>query len=247
MFICDYCMLTLGFCHTDRAKSNGDYIKKNLINEYIFGIICKKRGDNMQGVNHIIANTCSGILGAECLFLFKNILAPKYTDFIPYINPTTVYDNIIDFLTPDTTSVTMVCIWWTIAVVLFYLGTLLPDCDSKKSIIGRIIYIPVEHRTWTHTIWIPLCIFICSIWLPILFYFGAGYLLHLLWDNLSVGGVCFLYPINGYKHYGNTGAKVKQGHWLKLYRTGKVSEGIVVGVLVVTTIFVSIYMFMNLL
>lgn len=201
----------------------------------------------MQGRNHIISNTCSAVLGAESLFLLKNIMDNfDYINYPFYENVRTAYDNIINFLIPNTTSTVFLCLWWLGIILLFYLGTLLPDCDTEKSIIGRVFYIPVEHRTWTHAVWFPLIIFVCSIWVPVLFYLGMGYLLHLLWDNLSVGGVCFLYPISKYKHYGNTGAKIKRGHWLRLYRTGKVSEGIIIGILITLTVAISVYIFMNL-
>lgn len=201
-----------------------------------------------QGINHIISNTCSMILGTGGLLLLKNTMdAHVHTNFLFYNNLKVVCDGVFKFLMPNTESTILLCFWWAAVIALFYLGTLLPDCDTQKSIIGRIIYIPVEHRTWTHAIWFPLIIFICSIWVPVLFYLGVGYLLHLFWDSLSVGGVCFLYPFSKYKHYGNSGAKIKKGHWLRLYRTGKMSEGIIIGILIVLTIGVSIYTFVNLI
>lgn len=193
----------------------------------------------MQGTNHIISNTCSIVLSAECLFLVKDITIKS----VPVIH--NLCESILNIMTPHTTSTILLCAWWAGAVFLFYLGTLFPDCDSKNSILGRVFHIPVEHRTWTHAIWLPIILLICSFWVPILSYFCVGYFLHLFWDNLSVGGVCFLYPITKYKHYGNTSAKIKRGHLIKLYRTGKISEYIVVGILIAVTIAVTIYMTMR--
>lgn len=191
----------------------------------------------MRGVNHIVVNTCSAVLGTECLISLKNISNTEIFD----VKKT--YNTIINFLTPNTDNILTMCLWWIGAIILFYLGTLLPDCDNRASILGRFVYIPVEHRTWTHTIWQPLIIFIISMWIPISFYLGAGYLLHLLWDNISVGGVCFCYPLSKYRHYGTNGAKIKKRHWFKLYRTGGISEYVIVIVSIVVTIVVTICMF----
>lgn len=191
----------------------------------------------MLGINHIITNTCSIVLGAECLLLLRDTVDKINIAFFK-----NAYDNTIKFLTPQMNSGITFYIWIASAILIFYLGTLLPDCDSRNSILGKIIYIPVEHRTWTHTIWLPLFVFICSIWIPILFYFGLGYLLHLLWDSLSVCGICFFYPFSKYRYYGGNGAKVKKKHRLKLYRTGKISEGIIVGIMIALTIAMSVYM-----
>lgn len=103
------------------------------------------------------------------------------------------------------------------------LGALLPDIDSKTSILGRYFHLPVEHRTWTHSLF-ALILLLPSLWAGL---FGRwvwiGYLLHLLFDNLSAGGVCFRYPFETYRVYPN-GAKVKPHHWCKCYHTGKSSE-----------------------
>lgn len=201
----------------------------------------------MQGINHIISNTCSAVLVGEGIFALNDFLEHFTGNNLPFYNNLRyVCIHTIDFLVPHTESTVFLCLWWTVAAFLFYLGSLLPDCDTKKSIIGRKLYIPVEHRTWTHTLWFPLSIFAVSLFAPVLFYLSAGYILHLFWDNLSVGGVCFLYPLSKYRHYGNNGAKMKKHHVIKLYRTGKVSEGVVIGILIAITLISLIYMFIKL-
>lgn len=102
-------------------------------------------------------------------------------------------------------------------------GALLPDMDSKSSLLGRYIHIPLKHRTWTHSIWallllLPIC------WLgPLFRCIWIGYVLHLMFDSLSACGVCFFYPFEKYREFPG-GAKVKMHHKLKLYHTSQKSE-----------------------
>lgn len=110
-----------------------------------------------------------------------------------------------------------------LALVIF--GTLCTDCDSKSSIIGHIVHIPVEHRTWLHAIWIPMVCLVFGYRFKILAWFGFGWLLHEFMDSFSAAGNAYLYPIVGYNKYGQ--AKIKKGiHNFKLYHTKKTSETI---------------------
>ena len=120
----------------------------------------------------------------------------------------------------------------------FLLGTLLADCDSRKSLLGRYIYIPVEHRTWLHSIW-PVLILgsISYCFCPIMMWLTLGYFLHLFFDNLSAMGIAWLYPFQTYRKY-PSGAKIADGHKLKLYHTGRASETAVIIVLTAITLLV---------
>ena len=126
-------------------------------------------------------------------------------------------------LTPDAVSVML-------ALFLFLVGCLLPDIDTGTSILGRKVRLPVEHRTWTHALWGPAALFAIAwfFWVPAA-WVGLGWLNHLFFDNLSVQGVCWLYPVPGYVEF-DSGAKIKRGHWLKLYKTAQASEYVVVAV-----------------
>lgn len=106
------------------------------------------------------------------------------------------------------------------------LGSLLPDIDSPHSILGRFVYLPVEHRTWTHSIYPVLGLVVLGHFFPFALYVAIGYFFHLLVDALSTQGVSFFRPINGYVRY-DSGAKVKKNHALRLYKTGSVSEVLV--------------------
>lgn len=114
--------------------------------------------------------------------------------------------------------------------MFFILGTLFPDIDSKQSILGRYLYLPVEHRTWTHC-WLPVVLLLyfaqTRIWLR---YFTLGYILHLAEDAFSYKGIDFFYPI--------TPKRKRNG----LYRTGHVSEQIFVCVLIGLSLALTLYL-----
>lgn len=117
------------------------------------------------------------------------------------------------------------------------LGSLLPDIDSKNSILGR--YVPfmediVGHRGITHTIWVVLLFFVGAYFSGNLFVWmvAFGYFFHLLQDSFSRQGVAWLYPLGkGYRSYGN--AKIKEGFHIPLYRVDSVTEYIIVGIFLV--------------
>lgn len=84
------------------------------------------------------------------------------------------------------------------------IGSLAPDIDTPKSMLGRCFY-PISfllnkiigHRTYTHDpiLWIPIAI-VLTIKYPILFGFFFGYLGHLFLDSLTADGIPFFYFIN---------------------------------------------------
>lgn len=113
-----------------------------------------------------------------------------------------------------------------LSILMFFLGVLLPDVDSKGSILGKFIYLPFRHRTWTHTFW-PIIIFLglSFLWTGF-FWLAMGMIAHLFIDSISFQGVCWFYPLSKYRYYPNGGA-VKKKHWLKLYRTGSKTEAVV--------------------
>lgn len=110
-----------------------------------------------------------------------------------------------------------------IGLGLYFVGTLLPDIDCETSMLGRYVYIPVQHHTWTHTAWVLALFAVFSLFSPVFVWLFAGYFIHLLCDSPSACGVAWFYPITKYKTYLN-GARVKKGHKVKLYHTGKTSE-----------------------
>lgn len=119
---------------------------------------------------------------------------------------------------------------------LLLLGSVLPDIDSRNSILGRYVHLPVEHHTWTHAVYIPTVLAFFAVWYRSVFWLLAGYMIHLFWDSLSAQGVCWFYKIlSDYREY-PSGAKVKRGHKMKLYKTGKTSEYVLLGILVTLSV-----------
>jgi len=94
-----------------------------------------------------------------------------------------------------------------IFLITLCIFTVIPDIDSHKSKVGKntfplsiILELFFSHRGFIHTIWPPLFIFF------IFWYFGytpigfaamLGYLLHILMDSLTLGGV----NLFGFKKY----------------------------------------------
>lgn len=110
------------------------------------------------------------------------------------------------------------------AAVLYVLGTLLPDVDNRRSMLGRFVYIPVGHRTFTHSIWPVIAFLVLSIRFRPAFWLASGYALHLFWDSFSACGVCWFWPFSKYRSYPG-GAKVKARRvLLGLYHAGETSE-----------------------
>lgn len=129
---------------------------------------------------------------------------------------------------------------FAIFVLFVVIGTLFTDCDSKTSILGRIIYIPVEHRTWLHAIWIPLLCAFAGLRFAPAGWFALGWFLHEFMDSFSREGNAYLYPITKYNKYGS--AKVKKGiHNFKLYRTNSRSETIFVIFVIAICIVVGVF------
>lgn len=123
------------------------------------------------------------------------------------------------------------------------LGSLLPDIDSPDSMLGRYVHLPVQHRTLTHAIWIPLVLFVLAIigwgssfWSLVAFGISLGWFSHIAVDGVSTAGVAYLWPMTDYIRY-SSGAFCAKGHthW-KLYRTGETSETMVVVAIVVLTV-----------
>lgn len=182
-----------------------------------------------MGKNHIVTNVCTG-LWLSTGFIWSQTYDGKFE-----VQIQTIRGHILDYLKPQT--IIPIWVFIPICLLLFLLGTCLPDADKRNSIIGRFLYIPVRHRTWTHAVWIPTAILIGSFACHILFWVWLGYILHLFWDSLSYCGVCYFYPISNYRRYGN-GAQVKKKHIFKLYRAGQGSEYALVGVVMTITAFV---------
>lgn len=192
-----------------------------------------ERTKYMTGKSHVIANTCSAIVIVGVIdfleYHYHALEADSVNKFGKMIHTYFIDDGQIPLF-----------ILIVGGLLLYYLGTLLPDIDSKGSLLGRFFHLPIEHRTWTHAIWIPILLLMLSYSYRLLIYLALGYVLHLFWDNLSTCGVCFFYPFTKYKTYGS-GAKVKKKHIVRFYKTGKTSEYVLLGVLITITCLIIIF------
>lgn len=120
----------------------------------------------------------------------------------------------------------------TVMLLLFALGSLLPDIDSEKSTLGRYVQ-PISrvipHRTITHTIWVVGVLAGFSWYLESYYLLALtlGYTLHIAQDSFSRQGICWFYPIVGKYSSFSGGATVKQGRKASHgYRTGGTGETI---------------------
>ena len=161
----------------------------------------------MKGTNHSVMGLVTLGFGVSTgYFLLSNNNIPQQ-----------VRDGVIvvkDFLLNN--GDIPVYIFYPFIFVLYLFGCMLPDIDSPYSRIGKVIHLPVKHRTWTHAIYIPVILLITGIWIRSIFWLGLGYLLHLICDSFSLSGINWFYP-RKHKH-----------HIFKLYRTSHTSETIVV-------------------
>lgn len=113
-------------------------------------------------------------------------------------------------------------------MLLFILGSLLPDIDSENSTLGRYVKLisrNIPHRTITHTLWVVIVLGLLVYVLDSIYLLALtlGYVFHIVEDSFSKQGICWLYPISRYDSFGS-GATVKR-RWkgrkpLFAYRTG---------------------------
>ncbi|AYF92665.1 metal-dependent hydrolase [Apilactobacillus bombintestini] len=132
-----------------------------------------------------------------------------------------------------------------------WLGCQLPDIDQKQTRVNkrgglftRILTL-WGHRTWSHSIWIPIMLLICALYLSSLsfshgisvngtyvmeyLYYSIvlGYFLHEVEDSFSIEGIRWFYPL------GDTRIVRKKG--LLKYKVGGTKEQII---LIVATLLI---------
>ena len=173
----------------------------------------------MQGKNHVKANTA--ILLASLSF----------SSSIPFITER--------MIPPDPGIVSSV-VYPLVGYSCFVLGSLLPDIDHKYSTLGKYFYLPVRHRTWTHSIWFVLPFLWLGTKNRFMFWMALGIILHILLDSFSASGVSFFYPFTSMRTYRR--AKAYRGHGLTLYSVGDPAEDIFMLLVVVISLGFFVYM-----
>lgn len=172
----------------------------------------------MRGKSHVMMNCSTVVVLAETGALLRDVYkGPCCETVSSCISAVSAYFH-------DNGSLNKY-VFAGLCVVFLFLGSLLPDIDYPHSTLGRIIYIPVEHRTWIHTIWFVILFGVGSIWFRPLVWLAFGFFFHLFWDNFSKTGICFIYPI----------IKKRKHHPLKLYTSSGMSEKVVVVIMLIFT------------
>ena len=170
----------------------------------------------MRGESHVAMNLATGGIVAGTGLLLLNV------DTFPEVK--IIVEYIKDFLFDDG-GVMPQPLFIGLGILLYMLGSLLPDIDTPYSTLGRIIHLPFEHRTWTHAIWAPLALMIAGIWVRLLFWLGFGILVHDFFDSFSASGIDWFYP-----------HKRRKSKTFKLYHTGEPSEYVFGTIVFLTTI-----------
>lgn len=191
----------------------------------------------MTGKGHMIAGTSLVVINDSLIRLLSNQIAKL--SFVPKsFSLFECYRHIITrvwvpaSVTGTWMEKSIIAVSIALYIVMFWIGCLLPDIDHPHSTFGQTFHIPIQHRTWTHTIWVVAALAIPAIWIPIFFWLVYAYFLHLCVDAFSRGGVCFFYPISTYLDY-PSGAHVKKKHFFKVYRPGQLSEKVVCVILII--------------
>lgn len=162
---------------------------------------------NLRGEGHLGMNIAVGTVIAESCFLINRVAAPDWLK----TGSEAFYRFMLDG------GEVPLFLFVPMGVLLYLIGALLPDIDTQYSMLGRIIYIPVEHRTWTHAIWWPILFCIGGIWVRGFMWLAIGIFIHDLADSFSASGLNWFYPI-----------KRKHKHVLKLYHTGHIGERVII-------------------
>ena len=151
----------------------------------------------MQGKNHVATNTA---------ILLATI---SFSSSLPVIT---------ERLMPNEPTIITGITYSVIGYFCFVFGSLLPDIDTPHSTLGEYLYIPVQHRTWTHSIWFILLF----VWLGTKNRFFAwmaiGVILHILIDVFSYSGLNIFYPISFRR------SKAADGHIFRFYKVGGSTE-----------------------
>lgn len=169
----------------------------------------------MMGKHHMVTNTAN-VTGIACLGHYITH-APQMPEGM--VGAVTQVGN---YFTKPTGSIPR-ALYLLAGFGLLLLGSLLPDIDHPNSLLGRKAHWMGSHRGITHSVW-PVLIFCLLTWkYRLLAWLTLGYVLHLLWDSVSAAGICWFYPFQKYREYSG-GARVAEGHRVKLYHAGDMAE-----------------------
>lgn len=122
------------------------------------------------------------------------------------------------------------------AILLLALGSLLPDLDSKHSMLGRWLPVPVPgpHRGLLHTDWALIALFAVAVFPPtrLVVWLWLGAWLHCAMDGLSTSGRARFYPLSRYRLVRLPSGEVsvgETGRHVALYQAGATGELVLLG------------------
>jgi inner membrane protein len=118
-----------------------------------------------------------------------------------------------------------------------FIGAILPDIDEPNSYIGKRLkfvskilkFFKLKHRTYTHSLFFPLLIFLLGKIHPVFYFISFGVFMHIIGDFLTNGGVPLFYPL------------YKKKLFLKLFKTGSILEFIIVCLISFSTLEYSLH------
>lgn len=123
-----------------------------------------------------------------------------------------------------------------VSLILLVLGCVLPDIDTKGSMLGRHLRVPGPHHGFTHTDWFALALFLLSVPVPFrpLVFLWLGVFTHHVFDALSAAGRVPFYPIQRHRQVPlpDGGVLVVPYGYHRGYVTGSRAETLLVFVVV---------------
>lgn len=140
------------------------------------------------------------------------------------------------------TIVAMVMTWlattFWLGLPIFWLGTLLPDIDSKKSTLGRYIHVPGPHRGLTHSNWVLMLLAVLAWFDPtqLTWWLLAGVATHHATDSWSAAGRVGFFPLGKHRIItfpDGTPCVVTTKRHRGLYKSGDGREALVMAGLVI--------------
>ncbi len=187
----------------------------------------------MMGRSHIIAGACA----LEHAYVVNELV--NRADLAPLTslqNLALSYMGIAKLAGESSAPLYVTVLSVPLYLAAYFFGTLLPDIDNPKSMLGRFVHVPGGHRKWWHAIYLYLVIAALGALHPAFAWMFFGVFVHLFWDSFSAMGNCWFYKLlSDYREYPN-GAKVKKDHKLKLYYAGEWSEYLLLFIIVLITV-----------
>lgn len=140
--------------------------------------------------------------------------------------------------------------WWLAACLgLFFAGSVFPDIDNPKSLVGRWFrWLPLgPHRGITHAVWAPLVlgplVLVSAPPSRQLAFFFAGWLAHELADAPSKAGWAPWWPLGRWRTVVLDGVGVVvRDRGPRIYRVGRGSETAVVVSVVALSMLVTVWL-----